>query len=65
VDKMGSKERYWWENDLNSDDRDYIFKKELGVNKSWSDIGENNPEGIKKRQKWLNKVYKKYKNKLK
>ena len=54
---------YWWENDLSSDERSKIFDKEIGKNKSWSDIGENNPEGIRKRHKFLVDSYKKYKNK--
>lgn len=47
----------WWENELDSDDRNKIMK-----NKGWSDIGENNPEGIKKRHAWLILQYKKYHN---
>ena len=50
-------EIYWWENELDSDDRDKIMGK-----KSWSDIGENNPEGIKKRHAWLRRAYNKYHN---
>ena len=53
-----SKEIYWWENELNSDERDKIMG-----NKSWSDIGRNNPEGIKKRHVWLKRAYKRYHNK--
>ena len=50
----------WWENDLNGDNRNKIFSDNLGKGKSWSDIGDNNKKGIKKRHKWLLKMYKKY-----
>lgn len=45
----------WWEDELSSDERNKIM-----VNKSWSDIGSDTPEGIKKRQSWLRRAYKKY-----
>jgi len=32
----------------------------VGENKSWSDIGKNDTEGIKKRHSWLLRMYKKY-----
>jgi hypothetical protein len=51
---------YWWENEIDSDKRDEIFNKNLGKGKSWSDIGENNEIGIKKRHAWLFRMYKKY-----
>ncbi len=47
----------WWENEIDSEKRDECFNKYLGKNKSWSDIGENNEEGIAKRHAWLLNVY--------
>ena len=41
----------WWENELNSDERSNLLIK------SWSQIGENTKEGIKKRHEEMNRMY--------
>jgi len=41
----------WWENDLNSDERSLLLVKD------WSEIGENTPEGIKKRHEEMERMY--------
>jgi len=41
----------WWEDDLTSDERNELIPE------SWSEIGENNPEGIAKRHRRLIKAY--------
>ncbi|KKM94114.1 hypothetical protein LCGC14_1201560, partial [marine sediment metagenome] len=41
----------WWENELTSNERSLLLIK------SWSDIGENNPKGIKKRHGEMKKIF--------
>ena len=44
----------WWEDDLTSEERSELIPE------SWSEIGENNPEGIAKRHRRLIKAYQEY-----
>lgn len=41
----------WWENELSSDERNKLLPE------SWSEVGENTPEGIGKRHNRLLRMY--------
>lgn len=51
----------WWERELTAVERTEMFDRTVRKGASWSDIGDNDEEGIKKRHQWLRERYNEYK----